>query len=150
MPIAVLRCLTLVKVAMMIASVVGISNAAPTPWIARLAMRTAPLPASPAASEESAKTAIPIRNSRRRPYTSASLPADQQQPGQREQVAADHPLQPGHRQVQVTLDGRDRDVDDVVIEVGHKGSQADGRQRPPLPGFRSSSIPARCRLHGTR
>jgi len=61
--------------------------------------------------------------------------ADQQQPGQREQVAADHPLQARHRQVQVALDGRDRDVDDVVIQVGHERGQADGRQRPPLAGL---------------
>ena len=57
--------------------------------------------------------------------------AGQQQPGHREQVAADHPLQPGHRQVQAVLDGRDRHVDDVVVQVGHEGGQADRRQRPP-------------------
>jgi hypothetical protein len=33
----------------MMASVAGSSSAAPTPWMARLAMSTPPLPASPAA-----------------------------------------------------------------------------------------------------
>jgi hypothetical protein len=44
MPMAMLRCLGLLKVAMMMAS------------------------------EDRVKTAMPIKNSRRRPYTSASLP----------------------------------------------------------------------------
>ena len=80
MPMAVLRSLTLVNVAMMMASVVGISSAAPTPCTARLAMSTPPLPASPAASEESVKTAMPTPNSLRRPYTSASLPPTSSSP----------------------------------------------------------------------
>ena len=67
MPMAMLRSLMLVNVAMMMASVAGISRAAPMPWMARLAMSTLPLPASPAASEDSVKTAIPARNSLRRP-----------------------------------------------------------------------------------
>ena len=80
MPIAVLRCLGLVNVAMMMASVVGISSAAPTPWTARLAISTAPLPARPAASEETVNSAIPARKSRRRPNTSASLPPTSSSP----------------------------------------------------------------------
>ena len=80
MPMAVLRSLMFVKVAMMMASVAGISSAAPTPWMARLAISTPPLPASPAASEESVKTAMPIPNSLRRPYTSASLPPTSSSP----------------------------------------------------------------------
>ena len=80
MPIAVLRSRTLVKAAMMMASVAGISKAAPMPWTARLAMRTLPLPASPATSEESVKTARQTPNSLRRPYTSASLPPTSSSP----------------------------------------------------------------------
>ena len=80
MPMAVLRSLALVNVAMMMASVAGISSAAPTPCTARLAMSTPPLPASPAASEESVKTARPTPNSLRRPYTSASLPPTSSSP----------------------------------------------------------------------
>jgi hypothetical protein len=70
----VLRSLTLVNAAMMIASVAGISRAAPIPWIARLAMSIPPLLASPAASEDTVNRARPPRKIRRRPYTSASLP----------------------------------------------------------------------------
>jgi len=64
----------------MMASVAGISSAAPMPWTARLAMSTPPLAASPAASEESVKTPSPSRNSLRRPYTSASLPPTSNSP----------------------------------------------------------------------
>ena len=71
---AMLRSRTLVNVAMMMASVVGISSAAPTPWTARVAISMSPLPASPAASEDRVNRAMPRRNSRRRPYTSASRP----------------------------------------------------------------------------
>ena len=79
-PMAMVRSLTSPKVATMMASVAGISSAAPTPWTARLAMSTSPLPASPAASEERVKTARPARNSRRRPYTSASRPPTSSSP----------------------------------------------------------------------
>ena len=80
MPMAMLRSLTLVNVAMMMASVAGMSRAAPMPWMARLAMSTPPLPASPATSEDSVKTAMPARNSLRRPNTSASLPPTSSSP----------------------------------------------------------------------
>ena len=66
--------------------------------------------------------------------------ADQQQPGHREQVAAHHPLQAGHRQVQAVLDGRDRHVDDVVVQVGHEGGQAHGCQGPPAPGVQALAL----------
>ena len=117
MPMAMVRSRMSVNAATMMASVAGISSAAPTPWTARLAMSTLALPASPAASEERVKTPRPNRNSRGQLAVHVGEPPpDQQQPGQREQVAADHPLQPGHRQVQVALHGRDGHVDDVVVE----------------------------------
>jgi len=80
MPTAMLRSLRLVNAAMMMASVGGISSAAPTPCTARLAMSTSPLPASPAASEEKVNTAVPIRNILRRPNTSESLPPTSSSP----------------------------------------------------------------------
>ena len=66
-PMAMVRSRRSENVATMMASVAGISRAAPVPWMARLAMSTPPLPASPAASEDSVKTARPSRNSLRRP-----------------------------------------------------------------------------------
>ena len=58
----------------MIARAVGVTSAAPTPWTARLAISRSTLPDRPAASEARVNTVRPIRNSLRRPYTSASRP----------------------------------------------------------------------------
>ena len=58
----------------MIESVAGIMNAAPTPCRTRAPIRSSALPARPQRSDESVKTARPIRKMRRRPYMSASLP----------------------------------------------------------------------------
>ncbi len=80
MPMAAVRSRVLVNVAAMIASVVGISSAAPRPCTARAAISTPPLPARPAASEERVKTARPARNIRRRPYTSAIRPPTSSSP----------------------------------------------------------------------
>ena len=83
MPMAMLRSLTLVNVAMMMASVVGISSAAPTPWTARLAISTPPLPASPAASEDSGEQGHADQEQPAPPVHVGEPAADQQQPGQR-------------------------------------------------------------------
>ncbi len=66
-PIAVVRSLASLKVAMMIASVVGTRIAAPRPCTSLAPISTAPLPARPAPSEASVKTDRPIRKSRRWP-----------------------------------------------------------------------------------
>ena len=118
----------------MIASVVGVTSAAPRPCTARLATSTSALPASPATSDAAVKMPSPIRNSRRRPKTSAEPATGEQQAGEHQDVAADHPLQAGRGQVQVALDRRDRDVDDVVVEVGHEGGQCDRDQGPGPAG----------------
>jgi hypothetical protein len=57
--IAVVRSLASVNVATMIASVVGTSSAAPTPCASRAAISTPPLPARPAASEDTVNNAVP-------------------------------------------------------------------------------------------
>jgi hypothetical protein len=73
-PIAAVRSRVSRNVAMMMASVVGTSSAAPRPWTTLAPISTPPLPASPAASEASVNTTVPAKNSLRRPYTSAILP----------------------------------------------------------------------------
>ncbi len=67
MPIAVVRSRGSVNVAAMIASDAGRMSAAPSPCTARAAISTPPLPARPAASEESVKMTRPARNIRRLP-----------------------------------------------------------------------------------
>ncbi len=74
MPIAAARRRPASKVAEMMASVVGVSSAAPRPWMARAAISPPAVVASPAASEAPVKIASPVRNTRLRPQTSASRP----------------------------------------------------------------------------
>ena len=62
------------KVAVMMESVAGSMNAAPTPWTTRAAMRNPAPVASPQARDESVKTSRPTTKIRRRPNMSASLP----------------------------------------------------------------------------
>ncbi len=66
-PTAAARARVVVNTAEMIASVVGVTSAAPSPCTARLAMSTPALSASPAASDAAVNSASPIPNSRRRP-----------------------------------------------------------------------------------
>ncbi len=62
------------NIAEMIASVVGAASAAPAPWSTRPASSTPSPVASPDSSDATVNTAIPARNSRRRPYRSARRP----------------------------------------------------------------------------
>jgi curli biogenesis system outer membrane secretion channel CsgG len=64
----------------MMASVVGVTSAAPSPCTARAAMSTSAEPARPAASEAVVKTANPIRNRRLRPNASARRPPASRRP----------------------------------------------------------------------
>ena len=80
MPIAMVRSRALVNVATTIASDAGSTSAAPSPCTARAAISTPPLPARPAASEESVKMARPARNTRRLPKTSATRPPTRSSP----------------------------------------------------------------------
>lgn len=62
------------NVAEMIASVFGVTNAAPSPCTERLMTSAVAFPASPAASDATVKMPRPIRNNFLRPNTSANRP----------------------------------------------------------------------------
>ena len=68
------------NVATMMASVVGTMSAAPRPCSTRAPISTVLLPARPAPSEARVKMTSPMRNSRRRPNTSASRPPTSSRP----------------------------------------------------------------------
>ena len=53
----------------------GVSNAPPTPWMTRARITTEKFGAAPTRIDESANTASPIINTRRRPNRSAKRPA---------------------------------------------------------------------------
>lgn len=72
-PTAVLS-LSAGNVLRMIASVLGISRAPNTPCTVRSAMTPATLPIRPMPTDASAKPTTPMKNTRRRPNRSPSLP----------------------------------------------------------------------------
>ena len=56
--------------------------------------------------------------------------AGEQEAGEDEDVGTDHPFHAGLGEVQASFDGRDRDVDDVVVQVGHERAKRHRDQRP--------------------
>ena len=139
-PTARVRSRGSVKVATMMASVVGTMSAAPRPCSSRAPISTLPLPASPGAQRGQREHRQPDHEQPPPAVHVGQPAADQQQPGEHQDVAADHPLQARDRQVQVALDGRDRDVRHVVVEISHEGGQADRHQCPPASGHGPSPL----------
>ncbi|MET3961506.1 hypothetical protein ABIE44_001440 [Marmoricola sp. OAE513] len=80
MPSALLRSEPSGKVVVMIDSAAGEAIAAPRPWTARAAISQVSFWAKPPASEASAKSAIPIMKTRRRPKKSARRPPRSRKP----------------------------------------------------------------------
>ena len=66
-----------------------------------------------------------------RPYLSPSAPAEQQQPGQRQRVGGDHPLQRGQAGVEVAADGGQRDADHGGVDRRDRRPEHGGQQHPP-------------------
>ena len=64
----------------MIANVDGMISAAPTPMLARAAMRTSTDPENAADADPAAKSNTPARNMRLRPHRSPRLPATSNKP----------------------------------------------------------------------
>ena len=140
-PIAVVRSRTSVKVAMMIASVVGTTIAAPRPCTSRAPISTAAAPGQ-ARAERGQREDRQADQEEPAPAVEVGQPAPgQQQPGENQDVAADDPFQARERQMQAALDGRDRDVGHVVVEVGHESSERHRHQGPPASGHGPGSSP---------
>jgi hypothetical protein len=54
--------------------------------------------------------------------------AEGEQRREREQVAVDDPLHPGRGEVEIVLQGRDRDRDDRLVDEGHRDGEDHRRQ----------------------
>ena len=126
------------KAPWIIARLPGVSSAAPTPCRIRAAISDLGRGREAAqqrgerephgADDEDPAPAEPV----------AERAAEQDQAGEREQVAVGDPLQLGQARVEVLADGAQRDVDDGAVEQRHPRAE-DGRQRPP-PG-RGADVP---------
>ena len=55
----------------------------------------------------------------------AERPAEQQQPGERERVGVDDPLQAAGARVQLPVEGGQRDVDDGRVQHGDQQAEAE-------------------------
>ena len=74
-------------------------------------------------SEQMAKSAVPMRKMRLRPKRSPMHAADEDQRGQEEGVAFDHPLRLGRGGAEVALQHRQRHVDRRAVDEDHAGGQ---------------------------
>ena len=120
------------KALVMIESVAGIMNAAPTPWAIRLTTSVASEGAKPAVAEESAKT-IDAEEERAAAAEDVAEPAaGREQDGEGEGVAVDRPLERRDRGVELALDRGQGHVHDRVVEHDHEQGEAHRRERPPL------------------
>ena len=90
-------------------------------------MSDASLHARPQSSEPTEKTTRPTMNTRLRPSRSARAPAEEQESAEHERVGADHPLQVLLREVEIGLDGGERDVHDRDVEHHHELHAAEER-----------------------
>ena len=80
MPSALLRSAPSVNMFRTVDSAAGRNIAAPNPWVTRIAIRTASVPASEAPSDAAVNTARPAMITRRRPSRSAARPPSSRNP----------------------------------------------------------------------
>ena len=129
-PIAIPRC-SAGNAWVMIDSVAGIMNAAPTPWTARNVTSIASLAAKPITRLESPNTIDAEQEHPAAAEDVAEPAAGDHQHRERQRVGVDRPLEPRQRRVQIALDRRQRDVHDSVVEHQHEQREAHRAERPP-------------------
>ncbi len=115
----------------MIDSVAGIMNAAPTPWTARKATSAVSFGAKP---DRGAREPEHDHAEQEHPPASedvAEPAAGDHQHGERERVGVDGPLERGQRGMEAALNRRQRDVHDRVVEHHHEQREAHRAERPP-------------------
>ena len=123
------------NVVMRIDSAVGAISAAEMPWT------------TARADEEARRAREPARERRRREQRGARdegppaaeqvarAAAEHEQPAEREQVGAEHPLRAVLGEAEVALHRRQRHDDDLRVEDHHQGDRAEQRERLPAPGI---------------
>ena len=105
--------------------------APPAPCTNRAAMSISWVCARPHTSEAAVKTPRPHRNTRRLPDEVADAPGQEQQAAERDQVGVHHPGEVVLREVQVVLDGRQRDVHDGRVQHDHQHARAEDVEGNP-------------------
>ena len=120
------------NVAVMIDSVAGFVNAAPTPCATRAPIRSVACRGETA--EERRDREDDEANDEDPPPAEhvGELAAAQQEHAERQRVAVHDPLELGDRDAEVLADGRQGHVHDRVVEHDHEEAERNGEQRPPL------------------
>ena len=119
------------KAPWIIARLPGVSSAPPTPWSTRAAISTSGLGAMPHSSDAAREPDGPDHEDPAPAEPVAQRPAEQDQAGEREQVAVGDPLQLGEARVEVLADGAQRDVDDGAVEEGDARAERGRRDDRP-------------------
>ena len=114
-----------------IAMITDEETAPPRPWTKRAAISTFSSWASPHSAEASGEERHAAEEDALAADQVAQAPGQQQEAAERDQVGVDDPGQVGLRDVQVALDGRQRDVDDRAVERVHEHRQADDAECDP-------------------
>ena len=114
-------------------SAAGDISAAPSPWTSRAPTSVPEFWASPPASEATPNSAVPVTSDQPPPEQVGEPPAEQQEASVGDYVAAEHPLQVLDGEVQVTGDGRERDVDDRGVEEVEERDRAEEGQDQLAP-----------------
>ena len=117
------------NVVVRIDSAAGNIMAAPRPWARRAPIRTPELPARPPASDETAKSDGAGDEDAAATEQVGGPTAEQHEPAVGEQVGARHPLQALDREMQVTADRGQGDVDDGGVDEVEEGDGAQQHQR---------------------
>ena len=113
----------------------GVTIAAPTPWMARAAIRRSALGRQRGARRGEGEERDPGDEHAPAAEAVAERGAGQQQHPVGEDVSVDGPLQGLHRGAEVVVDAGQGDVHDEVVEDDHEEADGDQDQRPKPPSI---------------
>ena len=108
----------------------GVSRAPPTPWRTRVTISWPDPVATRAGRRGQGEPRHPDHEDPLPPETVAQRTAEEEERGQGQGVAGDHPLQRSQRGVEVSADGREGDPDDGGVHRRHSRAEHGGGDHP--------------------
>ena len=106
-------------------------TAPPMPWTKRAPISIGCAKEAPQSTDAPVKIARPTMIDALAAEQVAHPAREQQQPAERDQVRVDDPRQPGLREAEIDLDGRQRDVDDRHVDDDQEKTRAEHDQGEP-------------------
>ena len=120
------------KLASIIARLPGVRSAPPTPCTSLAATSISAFGAIAHSREAKVKRPTPRAEDAAASVAVAERATEQDQGGERQQVAVENPLERARRGTEVAADVRQGDVDDCAVEKGQARAQ-DGDDQDPAP-----------------